>query len=52
LLTDDVVAESLSATAGAIRVRGVVAEPAALQRCAAEPEIERGWRDRLKAAMA
>lgn len=52
LLTDDVVMQSLSAASGEIRVREVAAEPAALERCAADPGVERVWRERLEAAMA
>lgn len=52
LLTDDVVAESLTAEAGEIPVRGVVADPAALRRCAAGAEVESAWRERLERATA
>lgn len=52
LLDDDVVAESIVATTGEIRVREVAADPVALERCRADPEVERVWRDRLEWTLA
>lgn len=52
LLADDVVAESLAAVAGEIRVREVAPDVAALERCRADPEVERSWRDRLERTTA
>lgn len=52
LLTDDVVAESLLATDGAIPVRPVEVDAVALERCAADAEDEALWRGRLAATQA
>ena len=49
LLTDDLVTDSLQAVDGAIDVRPITVDPAALERCAASPEDTHLWRDRLDA---
>ena len=50
LLTDDVVADSLVAVDGAIEVRPVVPDPAALRRTRAGAAEEAWWRNRLHQA--
>lgn len=47
LLTDDLVAESLTAVDGAIPVRPVEADPIAMERCAADPDTVAVWDGRL-----
>ncbi|OYO09322.1 O-succinylbenzoate synthase [Enemella evansiae] len=47
LLTDDLVADSLTAVDGAISVRAVEADPDALRRCAADEETVARWETRL-----